>query len=74
MKTIQPGQTLTARSMCNYDCIFTATVISRSPSGKSVTVKTDTGRVARCKIHTDSTAEFIFAHGQFSMAPVFRAK
>lgn len=70
MNQIQAGQTLTARSIGDHDCIYTAEVLERK--GNFVTVKTE-HKVKRVKIHKDGASEFIFAHGRFSMCPVFRA-
>lgn len=70
-KTIQAGQTLTARSICDHDCIFSANVISRNKS--FVTVKVQ-GNEKRVKVQTDSEGnEFVYAMGKHSMCPVFRA-
>jgi hypothetical protein len=71
MNTIQTGQTLTARSACDHECIFSAEVLKRA--GKFATVKA-MGETRRVKIHADDSGEFIFAIGRYSMAPVFRAR
>jgi hypothetical protein len=69
--TIRPASTLTARSACDHNCVFTANVLTRS--AKSVTVEVD-GKIKRCKIHAGHDGvEFIYALGQYSMAPIFRA-
>lgn len=31
MKTFQPGTTVTARSICDYECIFTCDIIATTP-------------------------------------------
>jgi hypothetical protein len=72
MTTIQPGQTLTARSACNYDCVFSAHVVARK--GQFATVTTAMNGTKRVKIHNDGETEFVFALGRYSMAPVFRAR
>jgi predicted choloylglycine hydrolase len=70
-RTIQPGQTLTARSACDYECIFRVTVIERKNSFATVKVM---GSEKRVKINKDSCGnEFVYAMGKHSMAPVFRA-
>ena len=69
-KTIQVGQTLKARSICDGNCEFTAEVLERNKS--FVTVKAQ-GIVRRVKVHNTGDGEFIYAHGRHSMAPVFRA-
>ena len=68
--TIQAGQRLTARSVCDYECIFTADVLDRK--GAFATVKAQ-GSTRRVKVFTDDSGEYIFALGRYSMAPVFRA-
>jgi len=59
MKTFIPGQELKTRSIGDHDCIFAATVISRS--AKRVTIRMY-GKV-----------ECIYPLGRYSMAPIFRA-
>lgn len=68
---IQVGQTLTARSICDSDCVFSVTVLARK--GNFVTVKV-MGNEKRVKINKeDDGSEYIYAHGKFSMCPIFRA-
>lgn len=68
---IKPNTVLTARSLCDYDCIFEVQVLARS--GSFVQVKA-MGEEKRCKIKTmPDGEEFIMAHGRYSMAPAFRA-
>jgi len=62
-------KTLTARSACDYDCIFEVEEIKRT--AKTVTIKYR-GEQRRCKIHTICGEQYIFALGQYSMAPMFR--
>jgi hypothetical protein len=68
--TIQSGQTLKARSVCDWDCIFSVEVIERK--GSFVTLKAQ-GNVSRKKVMTDDQGEYVFALGKYSMAPIFRA-
>jgi hypothetical protein len=68
--TIQAGQTLNARSICDYNCIFSVKVIERK--GSFVTVKAQ-GNVSRKKVMTDDRGEYVYALGKYSMAPIFRA-
>jgi len=70
MNTIQPNTTLTARSICDFDCIFKVEVIERK--GSFVTVKA-MGNVKRVKVMADDRGEYIYALGKYSMAPIFRA-
>lgn len=72
MNTFTTGQVLTTRSICNYDCIYEATVIKRT--AKTVTIR-EYNEEKRCKIHTDHDGnEYIYPHGRYSMAAIFRAK
>lgn len=67
---IQPGQTLTARSLCDYDCIYTVNVLERK--GKFVRVEYQ-GEVKRVMVRVDSEGrEYIYALGVYSMCPMFR--
>ena len=68
--TIQAGQKLTARSVCDWECVFTADVLDRK--GAFATVKAQ-GITRRVKVFADDSGEYIFALGRYSMAPVFRA-
>ena len=70
MKTIRTGQQLTARSIGDHDCIFTAEIIERK--GMFAIVKAQ-GIMRRMKVYTDERGEFIYALGKYSMCPVFRA-
>ncbi len=70
MRTIKTGETLTARSIGDHNCIFTAEILARK--GQFATVKTQNG-TKRTKIHSDENGEFIFALGRYSMAPTFHA-
>jgi hypothetical protein len=70
LKTIKAGQTLSARSIGDYNCIFTCEVISRSKS--FVTVKVQ-GNVKKCKVSVYDNTEMIYALGNYSMAPAFKA-
>jgi hypothetical protein len=71
IKTISAGQTLKARSICDYDTIFTAEVIERKGSFVTVKAMNNTKRV---KVQKDSDGnEFIYALGKYSMCPIFRA-
>lgn len=69
--TIKAGQTLTARSTCDWDCVFRVTVTARKGSFATVKVM---GSEKRVKINRDSDGnEYVYAMGKHSMAPVFRA-
>jgi hypothetical protein len=71
MKTIQPGQTLSARSGCDFNCVFTCQVIDRR--GQWATVETQMQGRKRVKVRTDYAGqEYVLALGQYSMAPQFQ--
>jgi hypothetical protein len=67
---IQAGQKLTARSVCDCQCVFTADVLDRK--GTFATVKAQ-GIARRVKVFADDSGEYVFALGRYSMAPIFRA-
>ena len=70
MKTIHTGQILKARSIGDHDCIFTAEILERK--GSFATVKAQ-GITRRMKVYRDDRGEFVYALGQYSMCPIFRA-
>jgi hypothetical protein len=68
--TINTGATITARSIGDWDCIFTAKVLERK--GQFATIKIQ-GEVVRKKVQKDSEGnEYIMALGTYSMAPAFK--
>jgi hypothetical protein len=69
MKRITPGSILTARSICDYDCIFAIRVVSRT---ERTAVFTRYGKISRTKIRRDESGEYL-RPDSFSMAPIFRA-
>ncbi|MBE9515952.1 MAG: hypothetical protein IME93_03125 [Proteobacteria bacterium] len=72
MNTFTTGQQLSARSICDHDCVFEGQVLKRT--AKTVTINTRMKGVSRCKVHNDEQGnEFIFPYGRYSMAPIFRA-
>ena len=72
MKKIQVGESYSARSVCDYDCIFSIKVIART--AKMATIKTIHGDIKKTKIHFDEmTAREYIIPDRYSMAPVFYA-
>lgn len=70
-KTIKAGETLTARSACDYDCIFEVEILERR--GQFVKFERH-GQQCRVKVFKDDNGnEFIYAFGRYSMAPIFKA-
>jgi len=70
INTIQAGQVLKARSVCDWDCIFSVVAVALKRT--FVTVKAQ-GNVSRKKVMIDDQGEYVFALGKYSMAPIFRA-
>lgn len=68
--TFTTGAIATARSACDYDCVWTFEVIKRTAA--FVTLRdVDNGDVRRCKIHPSfDGGEYALPFGSFSMAPV----
>ena len=68
----QEGQELSARSSCDYDCVFRFTVIKRT--AKTVTVKYhDQLKTVKVRVWSNGT-EYCYPLGTFSMAPSVFAK
>lgn len=69
MKLIKSNTTLTAHSICDYDCIFSLTVLNRKGSFATVRFQ---GNEKRVKVKNDGDCEYV-KPGNYSMAPIFRA-
>lgn len=69
MKKFEPGKTYFTRSICDYDCIFKETIISRTEK----TVKTASGKTLRVSTKYNDDHEQIWPEGKYSMAPVIGA-
>jgi len=72
--TFTPGQTVSARSACDSDVVWTFEVVSRT--AKFVTLRDlTTSDTMRVGVKTDSFdgGEWALPFGSFSMAPVVRA-
>jgi hypothetical protein len=70
MTTIKPQTTITARSICDHNCIFSAYVVSRK--GDWIILSMD-GKTFRKKIQkTSDGSEYVYALGKYSMSPVFQ--
>lgn len=70
MKKIIANQTLTSRSICDYNCIFSVKVISRK--GNFATIE-ESGNTKRTKVYTDNEGNEYLQPEKYSMAPIFRA-
>jgi len=71
--TITAGQTLTTRSLCDYDCIYTVKVLDRKKSFATVSLDRNGGEVKRVKVYEWEGREYIMPYGKYSMAPRFYA-
>ncbi len=69
-KQFQVGRTYFDRSACDYDCIFSFTILART--AKSVTVKVHNNTVRRGLTVRDGIEQFK-PFGSYSMAAVVRA-
>jgi hypothetical protein len=69
MKTIEANTTLTARSICDHDCIFSLAILSRKGSFATILFQ---GNQKRVKVKSDGESEYV-RPGNYSMAPIFRA-
>lgn len=68
--TIQAGQTLTARSIGDYDCVYSLEIISRK--GAWAVIKQEGKDARRVKVRTWDGVEFVQPE-RYSFAPQFRA-
>ena len=72
MTKFQIGQTYTTRSACDYECIFSFTVVKRT--NKFITITDNRGNQKRAGIFLfDENIEHCFPDGRYSMAPVISA-
>jgi len=71
-KTFEVGTTYMARSICDYDCIYTFTVERRS--AKCIWIKDTFGKVKKRGVRTAPDGiEWCLPLGSFSMAPSLQA-
>lgn len=70
MKTIQQNQILTSRSICDYNCIFSLTVLERKGNFAKINYN---GSVMRIKVRKDTEGNEFLIPATYSMAPIFRA-
>lgn len=72
MITFKTGSTYTCRSVCDYDCVWSYTIASRTAK----TIKTTCGKSLRinAQLTAYNNAETVFPRGHYSMAPILRAK
>jgi hypothetical protein len=77
MTQFEVGKTYSCRSLCDYECIWSFTVISRT--GKTIVVLEDSKAEAKslrinAKLSEYNGAETVFPLGRYSMAPTLVAK
>ena len=69
----QVGKTYSTRSACDWDCIFSFTIVRRTAT--SVWIEYH-GKINRRRVFTwnaNSPVEFCYPLGKYSMAPVINA-
>ena len=71
MSKFQIGQTYSARSACDYDCVFSFTVTKRT--GKFLTIEDRHGKTRRVGVRDRYGVEACSPLGSYSMAPVLFA-
>ena len=70
MIKFKQGQQLSSRSICDYNCIYTSTVLKRTDKTITIDIRGDS---KRCKVYEYEGVEFIYPLGKYSMCPVFKA-
>ena len=75
MTTFQVGATYTTRSICDYDCIYSVRILSRTAKTVTADLEGCGGRgVKTLRIgRAHDGAEMFRPIGNYSMAPVIRA-
>jgi hypothetical protein len=71
LKTFEVGKTYTARSLCDYDCVFAWTVTART--AKQITLEDRHGRVSKRAVRSYDGVEVCSPQGRFSMSPMISA-
>lgn len=71
MKAIESNSKLTARSICDNNCIFSLKVIDRKGNFATISYQ---GKTKRTKVYSDSEGNEYLQPDKYSMSPIFRAK
>jgi len=71
MKTIEKNTILTATSVCDSNCKFTATVLERKDNFIIALVD---GEIVRKKVKVFNNEEYALLLGNYSMAPIFKIR
>jgi len=69
--TIQKGSILTATSVCDSNCKWTATVLERKGNFIIADIQ---GEIVRKKVKIWDGEEYALLLGSYSMAPIFKIK
>ena len=69
--TIQKDSILTATSVCDSNCKWTAKVLERK--GNFIIALVD-GEIVRKKVKSFNGEEYVMLLGSYSMAPIFKIK
>ncbi len=70
IKRFEVGKTYTTRSACDYDCIYSYTVLSRT--AKQITLEIR-GQKVRRGVTVYENEEYCRPEGNYSMCPVIHA-
>ena len=70
MKQFETGKTYFTRSICDYECIFSYEILSRT--AKTIKIKSLCG-VKSKKVFIWDDCETIYPEGKYSMCPVLKA-
>jgi hypothetical protein len=63
----QVGRTYSIRSICDYECVYSFTILSRTAKTISVSVR---GAIVRRKVGIDEKGiEYFMPYGSYSLAP-----
>lgn len=71
MQTFQVGKTYAARSACDYDCVFSWTVVSRT--AKRMVLETKHGERKTVGVRVCDGYETAKPFGTYSMCPVINS-
>jgi hypothetical protein len=75
IKQFEIGKSYSVHSVCNWDCVWTFKVISRTTS--TITLKDRKGEKKTCRINKKLTSydnvESVMPMGSYSFAPILRA-
>jgi len=73
MKTFEIGKIYGTRSLCDYNCIFTFEVVSRTEKTVKLRAKGEKEIFSKRIKRTEDGLEWVYPNGQYSMAPSLSA-